>query len=332
MRISIRIRQNKFYGRRKNKTYYKSLKQQLEHDFRLEDMDEGYIENPDQEDSNIYIGGGDRPREDWVEYITGRAEVNFLKAQLDYKKHWGQKMHPKTNEVITGLFNYSEHFQIPDPDLVVNALGHFLKKKFGNCLHLSFHADEHGTDKAGHFHFSLLNYDFRTHKTIGRNIDTSILQDEMIDWLKKEGLAYGHERGKASTDGKLPKRHLEVMELMKLKYQGTKKQLDQTEEELSKARKEVEQLHQDSDYMRSELYQYANDLVALGADEEKIQRKLEIGIKYADSNKTYKMSKLLEKFSNLSQKLKTSPMKTATALNPPPSTPFKPPSPFDRKP
>ena len=116
----------------------------------------------------------------------------------------------------------------------------------------------------------------------------------MIGWLKKEGLAYGHERGKPTQDGKLPKKHLEVMELMKFKYEGTKKKLDQTEEELRGARKEVEQLHQDSDYMRSELYQYANDLVALGADDEKIQRKLEIGIKYADSNKTYKMSKLLE--------------------------------------
>ena len=324
--LSIRITQNKFYGRKVGKQYYKSLKQQLEHDFRLEDMDEGYLENPEYAGNNVFYGGkGDDPKE-WVEYIVGRAETNWLRSQLDYKNHWGQSMHKKTNEVITGLFNYSENFNIPKEDIreVVRSLGHFIKKKFGNVLHVAFHADEHGDDQAGHFHFSMLNYDIRTHKTTARNICPFKLQDEIQEHLEKDGLAFGHVRGVPKESKKGNKEHLQVAQLQKLRLFKQKKQIQELNQEVYQLTNTVNNMKTDIDTMTRELYLYANDLILLGADEEKIKRKLQTGMKYAQSGKTYKLAKILEKWSVLSEQLKTSPI-------PQEPSPFEPPSPFSRK-
>lgn len=285
--LSIRLKTNRFHGRKSGNNYFRSIKQQLEHDFRTEKSNSpGYFKKEGHSNvGNYYFGSKVKPS--WthgnkpvVDDLINKAIAFHDKAKEDYEKHnFKQKWQPKTNEFMTGLLTFSEGFDAPPTQVeaMTKCVYRFIQKKFGNCISVVYHSAVQ--EEAGHFHWTMANYDFRTHKTISRDTFsknyTKDLQDEIADHLKVEGFDFGHVRGKSKSE--TGSENISVL-------QGKVNKLENTIKTLTEQLKEQ-----------------CNDLISGGYDEASIKRKLKVGLKYADKKHTDKLQKLLTKLENKSK-------------------------------
>ena len=306
-KLSIRIRRNRFFtkfGRNKkgNKVNYRGIKDQLAHDFRDPeiDWDTGYLLNSDRFDENKYLGAGGKTRQELIDNTYQRARKLWIKAQADYKMDQGRSLPSNTSEFLTGVLSFSRGFEAGDKagDLV-KTVANFIKEEFSQVVSVSYHQDE----LSGHIHFSLVNYDFKNHKTIGRNLDTSNLQDKIAAYLQSNDLDFGHTRGDSKQINENNNEHLEIMEA-KYKYS---KELDQEIQDKQNAVRELNGLINEQ---RQDLNQKITDLLELGADSTTLERRLKTGLKYADSGKTQKLHKLLRDLDLMSEAIKTKPIRS----------------------
>ncbi len=188
--LSYRIRRNGFKPNKKGKIFYKSIKQQIEHDLRLEVMEDGYLKN------------NNRDWKLWKKSLIVDNEVNeeyleqeWKKCQDDYKEHSvnNRKLDLRTKPFLTHILSFSSGFMLDFEKTkeLGQVIKDFVNEEFGGFLTIVGHRSESSI----HYHISTLNYDFRTHKSIGRNIDTSLLQDKISTYLRERNLNYGHTRG-----------------------------------------------------------------------------------------------------------------------------------------
>jgi hypothetical protein len=146
-------------------------------------MDKNYLRFPEKTDTNI-----------WEEFNDPTSLWDFCRD--DFKKHKKRALDKRAKPVINGLISFSEDWHLPnekDRRDQFEAVKKFITNRFGEkaLLYINQQNDEKGL----HYSFCTINYDFENHKTLSRSIDTSKLQDEVADFLKKEGQDYGHIRG-----------------------------------------------------------------------------------------------------------------------------------------
>lgn len=284
--LSIRIMRNNDKNRRtRNARGWKnvnSLEKQIMHDFRLDDFETGYLLNENMQDQNIYVGVKSDTLEGKLKKTLARAKNLWSKAQDDYQEHNNKKMHGNASPYITGVLSFGREF---GQDLTPNQkkkLAHtvksFIVERFGDIISLAYHQDE----LSGHFHFSTLNYDFKNHKT--HEIDTSLLQDEVSNYLSAAGQDYGYVRGTSKDAKKGNTKHLDILQA-KHEYS---KELDETIGELTK-----------------ELKSKVQELIDLTGNDD-WSKKLRTGLKYADRGQSERLQTLLDKLDTV--KVPTKPI------------------------
>lgn len=188
----------------KKSRYYKSHREQYEHDKRSEIMENGYLKFPDKTSTNIFKDfnntGGNTPDE-IVENSNKLVDI----AKADYKEnsYRNRNMRKNWKPIINGLISFSEDFHIDDEKNrqdQFSSVENFIIERFGKDAVV--YINQQNDEKSLHYSFSVLNYDFRTHKTVGKYIDTSKLQTEISEWLKKDNQNYDHVRGTKDTNAK----------------------------------------------------------------------------------------------------------------------------------
>ena len=195
--VVIRMEKYKFdEGTQGSKKYYRSHygdRGMMAHDLRTEKMDDGYLAKPDE--TNIDFVGMD-------------AKEIWAAANADFAKHgYHNNIDKRTKPVLNFLIGFSKDFVIP---VEMRALHHkiimeIIGKRFGmkNILYCSQQNDE----KSAHYSISLINYNWKTHKTIAREMqkfgDNSLseLQGYVADELIKRRADLGHVRGEYMSKG-----------------------------------------------------------------------------------------------------------------------------------
>jgi len=256
-KLSLRVRRNTTKTIQKDNITYRSITSQLAHDFRKEEIEKGYLSKPENTSKNIYWLNNKVKYEDIEEDLNKR----LLEIKKDYFDFHKQVYSTKTKEYLTGVLTFESNFSLSEADAQkqFNSVGNFLVKKFGaKCLiSLVAHKDE----KSLHYHFSTFNYDFKTHKTISRYLDTSLMQDEIADHLSAEGLDFGHKRGVKKLESKA--KHLEVRETQEIEKRNVAKQLEENNLKIIELQKEIEDLKAEKKENENNLTQSQKDLKEL---------------------------------------------------------------------
>jgi len=190
--LSIRIR-NSFRnkGTKTPKKYYKSCIQQMKHDLRKEEMTNGYLKHPEKGIKILY--GHNNLNNKYLVELEKKVDTDYLK----YHKQRTQKTMKKFS---SGLITFSKSFNEDHNENYDKKIKEFIKQRFKDTIYIVIHNDE--TTK--HYHFQYLNYDFNTHKSISKNINTSKLQDELDEFLGSE-----YKRGIKQVK---PSKHLDILQ------------------------------------------------------------------------------------------------------------------------
>ncbi len=178
--------------------YYKSYKQQMEHDFRIEKMDNNYLSRPNEKNKQYSFLGED------LQTIINQWED----IKSNHKRVKKKSIQKQTKEVISGLITFSKDFDLSELERQrqFDIVRGFIQKEFDHPIYVVQHNDE----KSLHYHFSVLNYENDTNRPLAKQINTSKLQDKVFDYLKEHNVDYGHNRGISKTISM--KEHKTIME------------------------------------------------------------------------------------------------------------------------
>jgi len=197
--LSIRIVKQKLNEKVvSGKKTYRSFISQLSHDFRFEKMDDDYLKRPNEE--NKYINFDilkNVTNKDYVENNLSIVENFWSVCNEKHKETYKKKIHKQTKPVLNFLISFSKDFDLPleEREKQLEYVKVYVKTRFDFPLYLVQHNDE----KALHYSFSVVNFDKVNNKPISKTIDTSKLQDDIADFLKKYNVDYGHNRGVPKT-------------------------------------------------------------------------------------------------------------------------------------
>lgn len=224
----------------------------MEHDLRVENMEEGYLSKPENIGQNINTV--------WQDLEEKNVKHFWLTARSDYLDRWGRALPENTRPIISGLISFSETM-IEDihkygKELLNEKVNQFLIKKFGRSMVYNTLQCE---EKTPHFQLLLLNYNFDTHRSISNTIDTEKLQDEIADFLKKEIENFDYVRG-------VPKEvsHAEHLEVRQAQQIEMKKQ----EKQISGLNEEVEELEQSKLIYEQQIQELQNKNIELKDQQE----------------------------------------------------------------
>ena len=269
-------------GRNGVTKYFKSYKQQMEHDFRIEKMDSNYLKRPNEK--NKYHS--------FQSEKVGDIINQWEKIKSNHKKKKGKSIQKQTKEVISGLISFSKDFDLSEEDRIkqFEIVKQFVKEEFDYPIYCVQHNDE----KALHYQFCFLNYDNKTNRPLAKQINTFDLQDKVFDYLKKYNVDYGHSRGIPKEKSNSENRSI---------MEGKVKELEEENEKLKTIQEEL----------LNNITGIVNTFIELGMTYKKKtpQELSELVKRYVSNDKIEKLINTLEKItlkSNLdnSQKLKMS--------------------------
>jgi len=239
---------------RSNNRYFKSYKQQMEHDFRIEKMDSNYLSRPNEKNKFHSF------RKEQIQSVINDWED----IKSNHKKVKGKSIQKQTKEVISGLITFSKDFDLSELERQrqFDIVKGWIEKEFDYPIYVVQHNDE----KSLHYHFCILNYDKKTNRPLAKQINTSKLQDKVFDYLKEHNVDYGHTRGISKTISL--KEHKTIME-GKVKEQEEKvKNLETNINKLTKEKidlkNQIEKLRELSSEYEVEIEGILKDFIDLG--------------------------------------------------------------------
>jgi len=277
----VKMKTNK--GTKSGGKYFKSYKQQMEHDFRIEDIEKNYLKRPNEK-NNYYKFKGKNLKGVELNDIEKLWE-NVENYHLINKK---KKLDKQTKPTINFLLSFSKDFDLSEEDRIkqMESVKEFITKNYSLPIYLVQHNDE----KALHYSFSIMNYDFKTQRPIAKQINTSQLQDNITNHLKQDNQDYGHNRGikknislkehKTIMQGKVEEesKKLEIVKNQNDELILKNKKLDNQNDELILKNKKLESQNENIKIEQGNLKQILFDgienLEQLSADF------VEFGIKY----------------------------------------------------
>lgn len=304
--LSYRIRRNGFKPNKKGKIFYKSIKQQIEHDLRLEVMEDGYLKNSNK-DWKLWKKSLIIDNEVNEEYLS----QEWKKCQDDYKEHSvnNRKLDLRTKPFLTHILSFSSGFMLDfektkELGAVIKA---FVNEEFGaGFLTIVGHRGESSL----HFHISTLNYDFRTHKSIGRNIDTSLLQDKISNYLKVRNLDYSHKRGVSKQVTKTI--HKELLEGRKVQLKKLNddiedkiKLTDELQNGINNLKKEYNNLVSKYQDLAKRLKRLISEILLISKDSKTVKKLERIEDSIKDSLESYTSEELKKLIDRMGRSEKT---------------------------
>jgi hypothetical protein len=282
--LSIRmVKMKTNIGTKQGGKYYKSYKQQMEHDFRIEDIEKNYLKRPNEKNKYYKFEGKN---------LQG-VELNDIEKLWENVKNYHlknkkKKLDKQTKPTINFLLSFSKDFDLSEEDRIkqMESVKDFITKNYSLPIYLVQHNDE----KALHYSFSIMNYDFKTQRPIAKQINTSQLQDNITNHLKQNNQDYGHNRGikknislkehKTIMQGKVEEesKKLEILENQIEELILKNKKLDNQNEELILKNKKLENqndsIKSEQDNLKQTLFDGIENLEKLSKDF------VEFGIKY----------------------------------------------------
>jgi len=271
-------------GTKQGGKYFKSYKQQMEHDFRTEVIEANYLKRP--EETNKYHKFKGKNLQGIELNDIEKLWENVEKYHLKNKK---KKLDKQTKPTINFLLSFSKDFDLSEEDRIkqMDSVKDFITKNYSLPIYLVQHNDE----KALHYSFSIMNYDFKTQRPIAKQINTSQLQDNITNHLKQDNQDYGHNRGikknislkehKTIMQGKVEEQNkkLEMLENqneeLKLQHQI---EIDKLVEEKQILLNENDSIQNEQDNLKQILFEGIDNLEKLSEDF------VEFGIQYKGKN------------------------------------------------
>jgi len=252
---SVRImKQQLNKGIKRGGRYFKSYKQQMEHDFRIEEMDSTYLKRPEEE-NKIHT---------WRSTKVEDIENDWEDLRNEFKKKHKKSMQKQTKETINFLISFSADFDLPEEERQrqYDIVRGWFEKKFDHPIYLIQHNDE----KALHYTCSILNFDNETMRPLAKQIDTSKLQDEVFDYLKAHGVDYGHTRGVKKTISL--SEHRSIMEAkvkeLEAEIEAVRKEKEVAVIQRNEVFKQLEEFKGQNEEMRKRLKEVLSDFIQLG--------------------------------------------------------------------
>lgn len=220
--INFRIRRNGFVGKRASGKYYKSYIEQMRHDWRIEEMDEGYLARPHLQSENLY--------KSWHDLDETNIKRLWSKAQGRYKERWGRSLPSNTQPIITGLVSFS-HTMIDDiylygKEKMFQVMNEFLRIHFEESVIYNTFQNE---ESVGHYQFVLLNYDDGKNTTISNQINTAEFQTKVADFFKSKIAGFDYVRGIPKQESNA--KHIEVRQSQKIAMEKQQKELEKLKDE-----------------------------------------------------------------------------------------------------
>ena len=300
-------------GSNKQKTY-RSLLSQIKHNKRLEEMDSNYLVRPERTKDNLH-------------YEIKNLEEQLLQWQRemeqDYQEYYKRKMPKNVKPFINGLITFTDTMQEDISKYgekeMFQAIVEFIQEEFGGkIISLDLHLDE----TTPHFHFQIMNYDFKEHKTHSRIMEQrlrdkenpyrqNIAQDNLANFLQNRFEGFDYKRGKISgikkyhDKRKAQHEHLEKQkekikemeaQIKELKEQN--KELSDENEELKEYKNELEDIIEDNEEMLEEHIEIINEIIEelyeIKEEEESLNF-LRKAMRYIRNENIPKFEKLIEK-------------------------------------
>lgn len=327
---------------------YRGYKSQIEHNNRTEQMDENYLVRPENTKKNFY----------WINknYDTEEKVRELIdKTFDDYKKYHKRKMPKNTKPLMQGYISFSETMQQDfvkfGKSKMITAVYNFLRSEYGdNLLTFDLHLDE----TTPHFHFSLLNYDFKQHRTHSKLLEEALndkanpmrkneQQDRLEAHLKTHINDFDYRRGDIRsikdyhTKRKAHQRHIErqLVKLKELNKSHAKKNKEQDEiikkkeaeikkldEEFKSAteqyKKQLDGLENMKNTLLSELDEIFSELGEVIMSEQQIQKVnaiQRIFKKHSTNDNLKKMAQQVEKAKKVTNAIKKASKKTSSSNN-----------------
>jgi len=231
-KLSIRLRKNDWTTKYTGEPggvgtkVYKGVLSQILHDvFERENVKKGkYKDNKNFHKLNKKFGI-DLDNFDEQETLK-LLEAEWEEINNDHKTHKGKKLPSNTKPFYTGVLSFSTDFMLDETESkeMLNVVEKFIQDRFGNYLTVSAHRDETSL----HFHWTMLNYDYKNHKTLGNGLDkevTSMLQDEIAEYLIQNDVDYGHSRGESKEKTKA--NHNELWESHEIAKEKTLQEIEE---------------------------------------------------------------------------------------------------------
>jgi len=240
--LSIRIRtagnKPKWIGKKHNK----STQENLEHNLRLEEMDDNYLLNPELSHENILEGDLDQ--------ALLKVEKRKVGIREEYQKKYLRKMPSNWKPTVDVLMTFGETMQDDIYKYGIAKLNDACKafciSEFGeeNIIASAFHMDE----TTPHMHITLMNWSAKNQKVYSAQMEKEILdsgdksnplQDRFADYLQANIEGFDYQRGlkKANIKDYHNERHAQDAHIkaQKVKMAEVESELAQTKSKLGEA-------------------------------------------------------------------------------------------------
>jgi len=322
--LSLTINTQGFKTIKRGKKTYRSFTSQKEHNTRKEKMDANYLLKKELQHLNINYENPNYSTEEDI-----RTEMEKIEA--DYKSHYNRKMPKNYKPLINGLITFSETMQEDIKKYGVEnmtaAMLDFLKEEYGNVCSLDLHMDE----TTPHFHFQVINYNYKEHKTHSAVLEKSLrdennptrinyAQDRLAKYLQSHIKEFDYQRGEIRSIKEYHNRRkgqIEHLKKLEEKTQEQEQELIQLRKNAKNAHNELSQLkdkysklnaeylgleakyssmkQQLTDEYNDAIEEILNDLEEFGKEKDAIKF-LGLVVRYAKGEQAEKLHKLIKKY------------------------------------
>lgn len=305
-RLSIRmVKMKTNKGTKLGNKYFKSYKEQYEHDYRIEKMDQDYLKRPNETNKDYKF----------IKNIDA-ANVNqyWEKLRTAHKKKVNKNIQTQTKPTLNFLLSFSKDFDlsIEDREKQFQSVKRFIENNFSFPIYLIQHNDE----KALHYSFSIFNYCKKTNRPLAKQINTSKLQDLIAEHLKADNQDYGHIRGEAKTISRkehksiLSAKNEEMEQVIKEKeelIEQMKNKIKSQEQIISQKEDLIQQLNKSYNNTKAEMIteisSMYDDIIELYKEED-INKFIKMTKRYFKNDKQDKLNKFMDKWKGKINKIK----------------------------
>lgn len=309
----------------------------MRHDWRLEEMDEGYLARPHLQGENLY--------KSWNELDEANIKQLWSKAQDRYKKRWGRSLPSNTQPIVTGVVSFSntmiDDIHLYGREKMFQVMNDFLRINFEeSVIYNTLQMEE----SVPHFQFVLLNYEDGKNTTISNQINTAEYQTKVADFFKSKIAGFDYVRGIPKQESNA--KHVEVRQSQKIAMEKQQKELERLQgenaqleitinehqkriddaktvekvlyDDIGRLNDEKTELQTSVDESKKEigtlliiLNELIEDIIALG-EEDKGQNMLQTLAKYVKSDNKEKLEALKTKAERIKTALKRKNTKNQT--------------------
>lgn len=313
--LCINIKTHGEKSARRGGRHYKSIGQEIDHDLRLEEMDDDYLLNPELTHLEILEGN----KEDILNEIDKRSEIIRNKYLEKYRRKLPSNWKPVNSVLLTFGDTMQDDIKKYGRERMLAATKEFLSVEYGHePLMATLHMDE----TTPHMHLLMMNWNEGKQKAystamqveIKKDGGSSALQDRYADWMKDHIKDWDYVRGlkKVNVKEYHNQRHKQEAHLkaQKAKVGELEVELSEAKDKLKTVQTKLEQKQDEfnnlylnmavekkkiADEHMKDFKTIVDELEAL-ANTSLAEDFIKLYTRYIKSDNTTRLSKLIQKY------------------------------------